>query len=140
MNFIDNSLQVSWCVELQNGDKVFASDTDRGNGWIALKESMLASKKSKISRMHLFNTRNATSDTEFYGANTPLDKDGYFFAHKILAMFKGPSVDMWGIGYINDAGSVDVRWYDQNMSLIDHEVRSIDTCLFGLIMNERKTV
>lgn len=133
---IDKSLTISWYLELDDGSKIFDSNNRSKSQWLLLKEEW-GNLNKKIVQMGLFNINNAIDENNIAGARTPKNKKGYCFLRKAMAMFGGPSIDLWGLGYLNDDNKiVTILWYNDGMSLVEREERSKEKCLLGLIENK----
>ncbi len=131
---IDKTLKVSWCAELNDGSKVFDEQLipNQRSAWLRLKTFIKDHPEIKINRLHLFLTRNSIDDVSFNGVLTPVACEGYFHLRKLLAASTGGQYDTWAIGYLKD-NIVNIRWFDDNMSCVENETRTIEQAEFGLI-------
>lgn len=130
---IDRQLSVSWCIEFDYNMKWFESSEGRSH-WVRARD-LIQTHQLKIKRVHLFSINNIIDDITFNGTLTPEYAKGYFFSQKVSVLLGNPVVDTYGIGYVNKNNILDIRWYDNHMSLLGRETRSIQIDQISYINN-----
>jgi hypothetical protein len=131
---IDLSLEVSWCIELEDGTKIFdKKNTDRAE-WFKVKDWLIDNSDRIIKNLHLFATKNATCPNTFNGACCSEGRHYYFFSKKIVAVPGLGQHLLWGIGSCKDDDEdIHIKWYNQDIVLLYDEVRPVNKVSLILI-------
>lgn len=126
--------QVYWCAELESGVRIFHQNRNDGQSeWLLLKD-YIHNTDDRICRVHLFSASNIIDEHSFNGMLTPENKEGYFFAQKLFSGLGNQTIQMWGIGHLQD-NEITIRWFDKDMSLVDNEKRDPSRASVTLIRN-----
>lgn len=142
-NKIDKSLKTSWCIELEDGSKIFDKKSkDSIPEWVYAKK-IIENNSLKIKRIHLFSIKNTTSDENFNGAITPIGKKAYILIRQVGGWLGGPGVEYTGIGWLDDAENVfNIKFYDNDLTCVGSEKRKVEAIKIKdmIIYNEQQTI
>ena len=128
---INKNIPISWCIEFDSNIRWFDGEPDE-RLWIEARNKIYA-EKLKVKRMHLFSTNNATGEDTFNGVLTSINPKGIFFCRKVCSMMGGSTMHVHAIGEQTSPYELEVRWYTEDMILIETELRPIENSLIGYI-------
>lgn len=105
-NVTDETPRIRFLASLSDGRTVIQDDRPKSKpAWIRLSIWLKDNPSISITELRL-------QGPNGFEVKMPSSRQGYFFGHKLQAVWRGPQTDCVGIGYY-DGNRVNICWYQK---------------------------